>query len=128
MEDLFPVPPRLRREERRERHRKQQRCCHRARAVLLLWWGCAGLKKVRLDHGSFYVSNYLREIAIPVGMIERVTENRWINIHPITIHFRCGTEFGDRITFMPKLRLFGSGSSHPVVAELMEEASDYGQQ
>lgn len=81
-------------------------------------WGCAGLKRVRLDSTHLYVSNFLREISIPLNMIVDVTENRWINIHPVTIHFRAATEFSQRITFMPTVRFFALWGSHPVVAEL----------
>jgi hypothetical protein len=93
---------------------------------LLLWlagtafilWGCAGLKRVRVDSNFLYVSNYLREISVPLKMISDVEEIRWINIHPVTVHFRSTTDFGRRITFMPRIRMFALWSSHPVVAEL----------
>lgn len=84
----------------------------------LILWGCAGLKRVRLDSKNLYVSNYLREISVPLTMIINVTENRWINIHPVTVHFDNITEFGQKVTFMPTIRFFGFWSSHPVVAEL----------
>jgi hypothetical protein len=86
-----------------------------------LYWGCASLKKVRVVDSALYVSNYLREIRIPFDAVRDVTENRWINIHPVTIHLRFATDFGDRITFMPKMRIF-TWRSHPVVAELRELA------
>jgi hypothetical protein len=47
-----------------------------------------------------------------------VAENRWINIHPVTIYFRSETIFGRQIVFMPTRRLFGIGQPHPVVGEL----------
>jgi len=81
-------------------------------------WGGAGLKRVRLDSTSLYVSNYMKEITVPLNMIADVTENRWINIHPVTVHFRVNTEFGQKITFMPTVRFFSIWSSHPIVAEL----------
>lgn len=84
-----------------------------------IYWACARLKRVRIEGSTIYVSNYLKEIRIPFEAIADVTENRWINIHPVTIHLRSATEFGDRIVFMPKIRIFG-WSSHPVVAELRE--------
>jgi hypothetical protein len=55
---------------------------------------------------------------VPINFIESVTENRWINVHPVTVHFRGDTEFGRTITFMPKSRLMFFWSSHPVVGEL----------
>jgi hypothetical protein len=86
-------------------------------------WGCAGLKKVRMDQDSLYISNFRKEIVVPLSSIGSVTENRWINIHPITIHFRAPTEFGNKVTFMPTSRFFGFWSSHPVVEELRGTAS-----
>jgi hypothetical protein len=54
--------------------------------------------------------------------IERVTENRWIKILPVTIFFRQDTDFGQSVVFMPKTRWDGGYSSHPVVAELQKLA------
>src|SRR5262249_62361427 len=71
-----------------------------------------------MDDTSLYVSNYLREIQVPLRQVAAVTENRWVNIHPVTIQFRSATEFGDRVVFMPRRRWFGWGRSHPVVAEI----------
>jgi hypothetical protein len=85
---------------------------------VFILWGCAALKRVRVDSKNLYISNYRREISIPVTMIADVTENRWINIHPVTVHFHSVTEFGQKITFMPTVRYFTLWSSHPVVAEL----------
>ncbi len=82
------------------------------------WRTCVPLKRIRVDGGNLYVSNYLKEIVVPAGLIERVTENRWINIHPVTIHFRSETEFGSKIVFMPKARFAFSWTSHPVVGEI----------
>ena len=84
-------------------------------------WSCGRLKRVRIDREFLYVSNYRREITVPLSMIEAVTENRWLNIHPVTVRFRVPTEFGQTITFMPTAR-FWNLSSHPVVRELREAA------
>jgi hypothetical protein len=97
--------------------------------VLMMWiagtafivWSCARLKRVRIDREFLYVSNYRREIVVPLSAIEAVTENRWINIHPVTVRFRVPTEFGQSITFMPTARFWG-WSSHPVVQELRDAA------
>ena len=84
---------------------------------VFIWWGCARLKKVQISNDEIIVSNFLKEIRIPFNEIIDVTENRWINIHPITIHLRSDTCFGSRIMFMPTRRLFGWGA-HPIVGEL----------
>jgi hypothetical protein len=76
------------------------------------------LKRVRIDDKVLYVSNYVTEIAVPLVNVAEVRENRWVNIHAITIQFHSATEFGSRIVFMPKARWFGFWSSHPVVAEI----------
>ncbi|HEY6853528.1 MAG TPA: hypothetical protein VI139_04720 [Gemmatimonadales bacterium] len=88
-----------------------------------IYWACVRLKKVELDDTALYISNYQKDIVVPLRDIAEVTENRWINIHPVTIRFHRETEFGGSIVFMPKVRWFGFFSSHPVVAELRAAAA-----
>lgn len=100
---------------------------------LVLWiailsfmlWVCGGLKRVEVDHTTLYVSNYFREERVPLSSIKDVTEIRWINIHPVTIHIRSDTPFGRQITFMPIARfsLISWLSPHPVVEELKDLAA-----
>lgn len=90
--------------------------------IAFLYWTSMRLKAVNIDDEFLYVSNYLKEISIPLSNIDDVTENRWINIHPVKIHLKSPSEFGDKIIFMPKVRVFSFFSSHPVVAELQELA------
>jgi hypothetical protein len=86
-------------------------------------WSCAGLKRVRADEQQLFVSNYLREICIPLSVVRDVKQNRWLNIRPITIYFGDVTEFGDRATFMPKRRIaVRLGRVDPVVDELKQLA------
>jgi hypothetical protein len=86
-----------------------------------LLWDARRLKFVSVDDDFLYASNYLREIAIPWAEIRDVTESVWINTHPVTIHLKSPSEFGDKIVFMPKTR-FSFFSSHPVVKELKQLA------
>lgn len=95
---------------------------------LLIWRTCARLKRVQLDGGTLLISDYRTTIRVPAGDIEEVTENRWISMHPVTLHFRRPTEFGNEVVFMPKVRPFGFVSSHPVVAELHALAQGRGDQ
>jgi len=83
-----------------------------------IYWGGIRLKRVQVDGSMLYVSNYVEEIAVPLRDVTEVTENRWINIHPVTIHLHSETAFGSSITFMPTIRFFAFWSSHPIVAEL----------
>ena len=84
----------------------------------LIWWSCVRLKRVRMDDKVLYISNYTREITVPLANVAQVSENRWLNSHPVTIEFHSGTEFGSRVVFMPKFRWFAFLSSHPVVQEI----------
>jgi hypothetical protein len=88
-----------------------------------IYWVGIRLKRVAIDDKALYVSNYRREIVVPLRDIEEVTEIRWINIHPVTIHFFRGTEFGNNIVFMPKVRWLAFCSSHPIVAEIRSAAA-----
>ena len=84
-------------------------------------WFYVGLKRVRMDERHLYVSNYFREIYVPFSAITDVKQNRWINSRPITIYFRDATQFGDKVTFMPKQRI-QFWSVDPVVNELKQLA------
>jgi len=77
---------------------------------------------VSVDQDFLYISNFLEEISIPLSEIKDVAPNGGINIHTVTIHLYSPSEFGDKIVFIPRIRLFGFWSSHPVVAELKELA------
>jgi hypothetical protein len=68
-------------------------------AVLL--WFCAPLKRVRLRNGRLLVSNFRREIEIAPADIARVTQNKWVNLRPISIHLRAPGVFGRQISFIP---------------------------
>jgi len=87
-----------------------------------IYWCCVRLKRVSIDGSSLVISNYLKEIVVPLRELERVSENRWINIHPVTLSFRRETDFGRSVVFMPRMRLFSFLSSHPVVEEIRTAA------
>jgi len=85
-----------------------------------IYWFCVRLKRVELDHNALYVSNFLKEVAVPLRDVEGISENRWVNTHPVTVRFRRDTGFGTSIVFMPTVRFFALGAPHPIVAELRE--------
>ena len=89
-----------------------------ATGTAFIMWLSFRLKRVRVDSDKLYISNYLKEVSTPLKNICGVTENRWINIHPVTRYFPEPTAFGRTITFMPRSRVFGFWTSHPVVEEL----------
>lgn len=76
------------------------------------------LKALSVDGRFLYVSNYVDEITIPLSQISDVTENRWVKGHPVTIHLKSPSEFGDKIVFLPIIEPFLFWGSHPVVSEL----------
>lgn len=64
-------------------------------------WGTVPLKRVCLKANGLSVSNYRREILIPFGAIERVSQDLFMNGRYVTIYFRYETPFGRRIKFIP---------------------------
>lgn len=87
-----------------------------------MYWLSAGLKVVDADDKALYITNYLKEISVPFSNVRDVRELR-LRGHPVTIHFKEKTEFGGKITFLPKMRFFDFARSHPVVAELKQLAN-----
>lgn len=85
---------------------------------VFIWWIYVPLKRVRMDDRALYISNYMKEIVVPLSNVAELTESWWLSDHPVTIRFHSATEFGSHIVFTPKLRWFGAWSSHPVVAEI----------
>lgn len=90
--------------------------------IAIICWSCVRLKDVSVDENFLYVSNYFKEVSIPLSEIYDVTENVWVNIHPVTIHLKSPSDFGDKIVFMPKHRVFAFFGSHPVVNQLKKLA------
>ena len=90
-------------------------------ATAFILWSSVGLKRIRADDRELYVSNYLREISVPFRAIVDVKQNRWLSTKPITIYFRETTDFGDKVTFMPKQR-FQFWTTDPTVADLKKLA------
>ncbi len=77
------------------------------------------LLRVQLRDGHLYASNYFDEIEIHPSDIAEVTQNRWVKLRPITIHLRTRSEFGQRISFMPPVRIiFRFWVQDPIVEEL----------
>ena len=80
-------------------------------------------KKVAVDDRFLYVSNYRKEIMIPLSNIDDVTEIKWVRTRPITIHLKTDSEFGRKIVFTPKFSGFRVFASNPIVAELKESGN-----
>ena len=87
----------------------------------LLLWQAVLLKSVSVDRTDLLVSNFRREIRIPLRQIDEVAESALL-AGVAEIRFRADTPFGDRVRFLPvRARSFPWGTS-PTVAELRELA------
>ena len=85
-------------------------------------WLSWGLKKISIDDNNLYVSNYRREITIPITEIDDVREFILSEPRRVTIHLKNPTEFGQKIIFLATYRWFAFLSPHPIVDELTQLA------
>jgi hypothetical protein len=60
------------------------------------------LKRVRMDEKTLYVSNYLREIRVPLADVQEVTQRGWLNARWVTVVLWRESELGRRIMFLPE--------------------------
>jgi len=84
------------------------------------FWEYSRIKGVKMDEDFLYVSNYFRSEKIPLDNIDSITDNIWLNSHPVTIHLKKPYSFGKKIIFMPRI-LFLFFKHHPIVKELQNE-------
>jgi hypothetical protein len=87
-----------------------------------LWATLPRLKRVALRDGALVVSNYRKEIVVPLGDIDRVSQNQWLSWRPITLSLRTETPFGRSIVFMPPFS-WALFSEHDVVHRLRKLAN-----
>ena len=64
------------------------------------------------------VSNYVEEADVPLIDVERVSGSVLLSPELVWIHLRRPSTFGQKIVFMPTMRMFHGFSRHPIVAEL----------
>ena len=75
-----------------------------------------------MDDRNLYVSNYRKEITVPISEIEEVREFLLSEPRRVTIRLRNPTEFGQNIRFLATYRAFAFLSPHPIVDELTQMA------
>ena len=88
--------------------------------AVFIYWSCIRMKKVWLAQNLLIISNYVKEISVPLQQVERVSGSIFMTPELVWVHFRRPTVFGARIVFMPKLRLLGGFLKHPIVEELRQ--------
>ena len=89
-------------------------------AAVSFWFLVIPLKQVDLNGDVLVVSNYSRSIEIPLRDVERVTASIMLNPETIWIRLRTPSEFGSRITFLPRWRFHSGFTRHPMAAELTD--------
>ncbi|CAN5501228.1 hypothetical protein BH10ACI2_BH10ACI2_25770 [soil metagenome] len=80
------------------------------------------VRKVSVDDEDLYISNYLKEVSVPLSQILNVTDSGWATGHRISIYLRSPSEFGQKIDFLPRHSRIGLFPGHPVVRELFRLA------
>jgi hypothetical protein len=76
---------------------------------------CGAMKRVVLTGDSLRVSNFLREITVPLNDVDEIDEIEG-KAYRVVVRFRSPTPFGRRIIFSPIGWSFPH--PHPIVAEL----------
>jgi len=76
------------------------------------------IKKVSIDDDFLYVSNFKKEIEIPLSQISSVSGNIWGLPRKITIRLNEPSVFGKKITFLGYHVFFLFFTTHPAVEEI----------
>jgi hypothetical protein len=93
-----------------------------ATSAFVYWFGVR-LKRVEFDGESLFISNYLKEIVVPIQDVESVSERGLDTWTLVTLTFGSTTEFGRRVVFRPTQRWVNRWAPHPVVDELLAAAT-----
>jgi hypothetical protein len=90
----------------------------------LLSWSYARLKRVALTEDALHVSNFRREIVVPVRDVDRVRQPL-LSRDLIVVDLARDTDFGRRIVFQPKGMYPGLFFwTHPIVDRLRDAVAD----
>ena len=88
---------------------------------LTLFLFCGRLKKVWMVEDNLYISNYFREIKVPLLDVKTVSESLLLSPRIIKLQFENETSFGRSIVFMPPIQIFLFFRSHPLADQLLSE-------
>jgi hypothetical protein len=64
--------------------------------IFIVWWTLP-IKKVSLVGDRLLISNYWREIEVPVSQVSRICEDRWNRTPNISLFFDPPTHFGSKV-------------------------------
>ncbi len=90
-------------------------------ACLFFWHG-SRLRKVILDGDTLVISNYSRDVSVPLTSISQVKGSRWAKTKDVIITFDHDIGFGDKVVFVPKTRWLWPWQEHPIAAEMRKLA------
>ena len=90
-------------------------------AALCLWvgWSFLGLKHVAYTDTELHVSNFRRQIVVPLSDVVSVGRTV-IGMNAIVIQLAQDSEFGNRVTFIPKRMFHPFVWTHPIVDRLRD--------
>lgn len=88
--------------------------------TVFAWWGLGPLKEVKMDERELRVSNFWRQITVPLADVAEVTQDSWNDLVTVTLHRQ--TPFGRSVRFMPCKRFVTIFEAHPVVEEILAAA------
>jgi hypothetical protein len=71
-----------------------------------LWWALP-IKKVSLIGDHLRISNYRREIEVPVSQIRKIKRSRWNRTPNVTLFFDPPTPFGRKVRIVVLLDMAG---------------------
>jgi hypothetical protein len=93
-------------------------------ASLCLWvgWSFLGLKRIAYTETSLYISNFYREIAVPLTAIADVGR-RVVGMNAIVVRLDRDTDFGRRIAFIPRRMFHPFVWTHPIVDRLRDASA-----
>src|SRR5262245_13048894 len=80
---------------------------------------CLGLKRVALTEDALHISNYRREIAVPLRDVASV-KHSWIGPRSVIVRFERENEFGRQVAFLPKHTFDELFWSSPIVDRLRD--------
>ena len=90
-----------------------------ALAACALWYA-SRLKWVSVDENFIYASGLRKKIRIALSEVESVDVSFMLNPKEVTLRLKAPSEFGRKIVFLPRQRLFeGMRGGHPVADELI---------
>jgi hypothetical protein len=89
----------------------------------VVWYRfCIPLKRVLMNGSDLIISNYVREVRVPLRRIRRVSEGRFQNPRSIRVFFDEDVGFGASVLFMPTQKFVWPWQEHPIAEELRRQS------